>query len=112
MVRKDPTYTGEQIAEQLRTLPGWYYKDKWIRRPYKTDGWPTTVMLGTAIASVAGAAAPHPHPTAAGARRGVANWGGSTARWQPTRGRASGVSVDTRAAAKQRVSTGRQTSAR
>ena len=38
MVRKDPTYSEEQITEKLRELPGWYFEDKWIRRQYKTDG--------------------------------------------------------------------------
>jgi 4a-hydroxytetrahydrobiopterin dehydratase len=60
MVRKDPTYTDEQIAEQLRAIPGWYYEDKWIRRQYKTDGWPTTLMLVNAIGYLAEAANHHP----------------------------------------------------
>ena len=46
---KEPTYDEAQIAEQLKALPGWYYEDGWIRRVYKTDGWPTTLMLVNAI---------------------------------------------------------------
>jgi len=60
MVRKDPIYTEEQIAEQLRAIPGWYYEDKWIRRQYKTDGWPTTLMLVNAIGYLAEAGNHHP----------------------------------------------------
>ena len=71
MVRKDPTYTEEQIAEQLRALPGWYYEDKWIRRQYKTDGWPTTLMLVNAIAFVSEAAFHHPDLTVTWAKVGV-----------------------------------------
>ncbi|HXY30690.1 MAG TPA: 4a-hydroxytetrahydrobiopterin dehydratase [Gemmatimonadaceae bacterium] len=60
MPRKDPTYTDAQIAEQLRDLPGWYYEDGWIRRQYKTDGWPTTLMLVNTIGYIAEAAYHHP----------------------------------------------------
>ena len=42
MSTKEPTYDDAQIAEKLAALPGWYYDDGWIRRYYKTDGWPTT----------------------------------------------------------------------
>lgn len=57
---KEPTYDEAQIAERLRELPGWYYEDGWIRRVYKTDGWPTTLMLVNAIAYVAECAYHHP----------------------------------------------------
>src|SRR4026208_323617 len=60
MARKETTYDDTQIAERLKELPGWYYEDKWIRRVYKTDGWPTTLMLVNAIGYVAGAADPPP----------------------------------------------------
>ncbi len=71
MVRKDPTYTEEQIAEQLKALPGWYYEDEWIRRQYKTDGWPTTLMLVNTIAYFAEAAYHHPDLTVTWAKVGV-----------------------------------------
>ena len=48
-VEKEPTYDEAQIAERLQALPGWYFEDGWIRRVYKTDGWPTTLMLVNAI---------------------------------------------------------------
>src|SRR6266852_1616249 len=60
MSEKEPTYNEEQIAERLRELPGWYYDDGWIRRVYKTDGWPTTLMLVNAIGYCAEAAYHHP----------------------------------------------------
>src|SRR5438270_11484125 len=60
MSEKEPTYDEAQIAAQLRELPGWYYEDGWIRRVYKTDGWPTTLMLVNAIGYCAEAAYHHP----------------------------------------------------
>ncbi len=60
MADKEPTYSDAEIAERLRDLPGWYYEDGWIRRVYKTDGWPTTLMLVNAIGFYAEAADHHP----------------------------------------------------
>src|SRR6266536_3279078 len=60
MAEKEQTYDEAQIAERLKALPGWYYEDKWIRRVYKTDGWPTTLMLLNAIGFVSEAAYHHP----------------------------------------------------
>ena len=60
MNKKDPTYTEEQIQEKLKAFPGWWYEDGWIRRNYKTDGWPTTLMLVGAIGYCAEAAYHHP----------------------------------------------------
>ena len=60
MASKEPTYDESQTAERLAELPGWYYEDGWIRRQYKTDGWPTTLMLVNAIAFCAEAAYHHP----------------------------------------------------
>jgi 4a-hydroxytetrahydrobiopterin dehydratase len=60
MAEKEQTYNEAQIAERLRDLPGWYYEDGWIRRVYKTDGWPTTLMLVNAIGYCAEAAYHHP----------------------------------------------------
>ena len=60
MAQKEQTYDETQIAERLKALPGWYYEDKWIRRVYKTDGWPTTLMLVNAIGFAAQAADHHP----------------------------------------------------
>ena len=60
MSEKEPTYNDAQIAERLTALPGWYYEDGWIRRVYKTDGWPTTLMLTNAIGYLAEAGYHHP----------------------------------------------------
>ena len=60
MSQKELTYDEAQIAERLGKLPGWYYEDGMIRRVYKTDGWPTTLMLVNAIGYLAEAAYHHP----------------------------------------------------
>src|SRR5262252_6707119 len=60
MATKERTYSEAEIADKLRDLPGWYFDEGWIRRVYKTDGWPTTLMLVNAIGFVAEAAYHHP----------------------------------------------------
>jgi len=60
MPQKEQTYDEAQITQHLQDLPGWYYEDGWIRRVYKTDGWPTTLMLVNAIGFFAEAAYHHP----------------------------------------------------
>jgi 4a-hydroxytetrahydrobiopterin dehydratase len=60
MAEKEKTYDEAQIAERLASLPGWFFEGGWIRRHYKTDGWPTTLMLVTAIGYCAEAAYHHP----------------------------------------------------
>ncbi len=57
---KERTYADAEIAEKLKEIPGWYYEDGWIRRQYKTDGWPTTLMLVNVIGYLAEAAYHHP----------------------------------------------------
>ena len=65
------TYSEEQIRGRLNDLPGWYYEDGWIRRLYKTDGWPTTLLLVNQIAYIAEAAYHHPDLTVSWAKVGV-----------------------------------------
>jgi 4a-hydroxytetrahydrobiopterin dehydratase len=60
MATKETPFDETQITEQLKALPGWYFEDGWIRRVYKTDGWPTTLMLVTTIGYLAEAAYHHP----------------------------------------------------
>ena len=60
MAEKERTYNETEIAERLGALPGWYFEDSWIRRVYKTDGWPTTLMLVNAIGYLSEAAYHHP----------------------------------------------------
>jgi len=63
MPKKDPTFDDAQIAAKLKDLPDWWYEDGWIRRTYKTDGWPTTLMLVNSIGYLAEAAYHHPDLT-------------------------------------------------
>ena len=63
MSEKEPTHDESQIAQRLEDLPGWFFEDGWIRRVYKTDGWPTTLMLVNAIGYLAEAAYHHPDLT-------------------------------------------------
>ncbi|HEY9515113.1 MAG TPA: 4a-hydroxytetrahydrobiopterin dehydratase [Gemmatimonadaceae bacterium] len=63
MATKEKTYSEAETTEKLKELPGWYYEDGWIRRQYKTDGWPTTLMLVNAIGYFAEAAYHHPDLT-------------------------------------------------
>ena len=60
MPTKERTYNDAEIADKLKDLPGWYLEDGWIRRVYKTDGWPTTLMLVNSIGYLAEAAYHHP----------------------------------------------------
>jgi 4a-hydroxytetrahydrobiopterin dehydratase len=54
-------YSDEEVQEKLaQELPGWYLEDGWIRRYYKTDGWPSTLMLVNTIGYLAEAAYHHP----------------------------------------------------
>jgi len=57
---KESAYTDAQITEQLKALPGWRHEGGALRRTYKTDGWPTTLMLVNAVGFYAEAADHHP----------------------------------------------------
>ena len=63
MPTKERTYTEPEIDGKLTDLPGWWVENGWIRRTYKTDGWPTTLMLVNAIGYLAEAAYHHPDLT-------------------------------------------------
>jgi 4a-hydroxytetrahydrobiopterin dehydratase len=54
------TLSEAQIAAKLEGLPGWYFEGGMIRRLYKTDGWPATLLLVNQIAFLAEAAWHHP----------------------------------------------------
>jgi 4a-hydroxytetrahydrobiopterin dehydratase len=60
MPEKPSACTQAEIAERLAALPGWSYEGGSIQRAYKTDGWPTTLMLVNAIGYYAEAADHHP----------------------------------------------------
>jgi len=58
---KLPVYEPKQIEEKLNAqLPQWEYRDGWIRRTYKTGGWPFTLMVVNAIGYLAEAGFHHP----------------------------------------------------
>lgn len=63
--RKDEeVYSDEEIEARLaEELPGWTYKDGWIRRKYKTSGWKATLMVVNTVGHLAEAAWHHPDLT-------------------------------------------------
>ena len=71
MTKRDAVLSATEIERKLGDLPGWYSEDGWIRRYYKTDGWPVTLMLVNAIGYVAEAANHHPDLSVTWARVGV-----------------------------------------
>lgn len=52
--------TDAQVHDRLAQLPGWRHEQGMIRKTFKTDGWPTTLMLVNAIGFFAEAADHHP----------------------------------------------------
>ncbi len=56
----DTVLNPDEIQERLKSLPGWEFKDLWIRRTYTTPGWPHTLMLVNAIGYRAEAGFHHP----------------------------------------------------
>ena len=65
------TYSDEQIEARLKELPGWYLQDGWLRRLYKTEGWPVTLMLVNLIGFLSEAAYHHPDLSVSWAKVGV-----------------------------------------
>lgn len=60
MPSHDQRLDDHEIARQLETLAGWRHARGALEREYKTDGWPTTLMLVNAIGFTAEAADHHP----------------------------------------------------
>lgn len=61
MAENEKTYPEDQIIARLASeLPAWEYRDGWIRRKYKTIGWPYTLMVVNAVGHIAEAACHHP----------------------------------------------------
>ncbi len=50
----------DDVKTKLQSLPQWQLDDGWIRRTFKTPGWPHTLMLVNAIGYRAEAAFHHP----------------------------------------------------
>jgi len=84
MATPDTALSDAQIASELKGVSGWRLENKALRRTYKTDGWPTTLMLVNAIGFVAEAADHHPDLTVKWGSVEVALWthsaGGITAK--------------------------------
>lgn len=57
---KDNRLTDAQILDRLAKLPTWHLSNGRLQRTYKTDGWPTTLMLVNAVGFLAEAADHHP----------------------------------------------------
>ena len=57
---EDHLLTEMELADALRTLPDWEVRDNWLRRTYRTPGWPHTMLLANTIGYVAEAAGHHP----------------------------------------------------
>ncbi len=56
----ETAFTEPQIRDQLAQLAGWRCEQGMIRKTFKTDGWPTTLLLVNAIGFLAEAADHHP----------------------------------------------------
>ena len=56
----DHVLSEQELQAELAKLPEWEVRDGWLRRTYKTPGWPHTLMLASTIAYVAEAAWHHP----------------------------------------------------
>ena len=59
-MEKDRVLTDEELKQALAQLPNWEVRDDWLRRTFKTPGWPHTMLLASAIGYVAEAAWHHP----------------------------------------------------
>ncbi len=57
---QDARLSDQAVARELDTLTGWRYTSAVLERAYKTDGWPTTLMLVNAIGFAAEVADHHP----------------------------------------------------
>lgn len=56
----DVILSGDDLNRELASLPGWEVREGWLRRTYKTPGWPHTLMLANTIGYIAEAAWHHP----------------------------------------------------
>jgi len=56
----DTILAGDELEQALAELPGWEARDDWIRKSYKTPGWPHTLALVNTIGYLAEAAWHHP----------------------------------------------------
>jgi len=72
----------QEIGRELETLPGWGFESGAVARTYKTNGWPSTLMLVNAIGFLAEALDHHPdldvHWGSVGVRLSTHSAGGVT----------------------------------
>lgn len=57
---RDVILTDAELQIALADLPGWELRDGWLRRTFKTPGWPHTMLLTQTIGFLAEAAWHHP----------------------------------------------------
>lgn len=57
---EDHVLTKAELEQTLADLPGWEIRDDWLRRTFKTPGWPHTMLLVSTIGYLAEAAWHHP----------------------------------------------------
>jgi 4a-hydroxytetrahydrobiopterin dehydratase len=57
---EDVVLTETELQQELQSLPQWESREGWLRRTYKTPGWPHTLLLANTIAYLAEAAYHHP----------------------------------------------------
>ena len=60
MPTSPPALSDADAQAAIAGLTGWSAGAGWLRRTYRTDGWPTTLMLVNAIGFIAEAADHHP----------------------------------------------------
>lgn len=56
----DVILSDAELQAALAELPGWEIREGWLRRTYKTPGWPHTLLLAQTIGYLAEAAWHHP----------------------------------------------------
>lgn len=57
----EKAYTDSEVQAKIEAeLPGWTLEEGWLHRYYKTDGWPTTLMLVNTIGYVSEVTNHHP----------------------------------------------------
>jgi 4a-hydroxytetrahydrobiopterin dehydratase len=60
MTTRRTPLTEPEIRKELDRLPGWRYEGGALSRTYKTNGWPSTLMLVNAIGFLAESLDHHP----------------------------------------------------
>lgn len=69
---KEQAYSESEIRERLKSLSGWTFEERAIRRTYKTDGWRGSMLVANAIAFICETADHHADLTVTWPAVGVA----------------------------------------